>query len=453
MTSTTRLFLALAAGLALGMSCSFTFRDDLVYSCATDADCGGGGFVCTSGACCKSAGTEVCGDTIDNDCDGLIDADDSSETEACNGVDDDCDGLTDEGFDFSVSPQHCGRCGNACDAAQRCNLGVCEARAEVDCGNGIDDDQNGQTDCVDQGCLLASCGMGCLCTGGVKLEQLCEDGADNDADGKADCADSDCDMKACGAGCACLSGARRETNCADGVDNDLDGGADCDDPTCETQFCLAGTTQRCMGTACLCNGGASVPEDGGATCADGLDNDCDNSIDCRDTGCDGLSCSPDGGADCACTNRLKAERTCTNRLDDDGDGLVDCADLMDCPAMTPCTARLGSVTLSGQCGMSGQCAVEFCFDGTDNDADSQADCADSDCTGLSCVGDGGVAPDGGPSCLCIGTSKREQNCRDRADNDGDGQNDCADALDCPQGTACTRPNNQAGTCSAGGSCN
>ena len=46
-------------------------------------------------------------------------------TEQCNGRDDNCDGKTDEGFDLQTDTGHCGACGLACSASQRCAAGVC----------------------------------------------------------------------------------------------------------------------------------------------------------------------------------------------------------------------------------------------------------------------------------------------------------------------------------------
>lgn len=446
-----RLLLALSFGVLIGMSCRFTFTDDVIYACKADGDCGGGGFVCTAGACCHATGDEACGDGLDNDCDGRVDG--AGTDEVCNGRDDDCDGTTDEGFDLQQSPTNCGTCGTTCDTTtQRCRLGTCERRTESDCGNGLDDDLNGSIDCDDPGCNLAACGSGCLCAGTTKAEVLCDDGVDNDGDGQLDCTDPDCVNKSCGAGCACIDGVRKETNCADQLDNDQDGGADCDDPVCEAQFCLSGTTQKCVGTACLCNGGAMVPEVG-ALCADGLDNDCDNQFDCREAACDQQSCDTDGGAGCVCAGGKKSESGCANLIDDDGDALVDCADLVDCPALSPCTAMLGGAPRAGQCGMSGQCVAESCSDGVDNDGDTQVDCVDTDCDGYSCAADGGLASDGGAACLCTGAAKVEVNCSDRSDNDGDALVDCADFQNCPQGTACTRTNNQPGVCQTNHTCN
>lgn len=402
MRSTTRLGLALCVGVLIGMGCRFTFTDDVLYTCKSDRDCGGGGFVCLGEVCCHPTGEEVCGDGIDNDCDGKLDGDEGRSLELCNGRDDDCDGATDEGYDLRVSVTNCGTCGHPCEATESCAAGTCTRRGETDCANGLDDDQDGSIDCADAACHLQVCGSDCVCQGAVKTEVSCDDGLDGDGDGAPDCADSDCANKFCGAGCACIGGGRRETNCADQLDNDLDGGTDCDDSACAAQFCQAGTTKRCTGAACLCNGGPVAPEEA-TLCGDGLDNDCDNSTDCGEVSCDAAPCSADGGTSCVCSSGRKAERSCANLADDDGDSMIDCADV--------------------------------------------------DCDGAACSAAGVFAPDGGPKCRCSGAAKAEADCADRADNDGDTLLDCADFVDCIQGTACTRNNGQPGNCQSNRGCN
>ena len=126
-----RWMIALLAGA--GPSCSVPFDDDLRYRCGSDRDCGGDGFVCvarTDGGsqfCCKSSGAEVCGDGLDNDCNGLIDADDHHLIEICNTLDDDCDGRIDEDFFFEFSDANCGKCNNVCVSPQTCQSGQCVA--------------------------------------------------------------------------------------------------------------------------------------------------------------------------------------------------------------------------------------------------------------------------------------------------------------------------------------
>ena len=106
-------------GVLATLGCSVPFSDDLRYSCGSDRDCGGDGFVCVADkqgvrSCCHPTGPEVCGDGIDNDCNGLVDRDDTWPEETCNGVDDNCNGLVDETFYFEFDDTNCGSCGRVC---------------------------------------------------------------------------------------------------------------------------------------------------------------------------------------------------------------------------------------------------------------------------------------------------------------------------------------------------
>lgn len=132
----------------------------------------------------------------------------------------------------------------------------------------------------------------------------------------------------------------------------------------------------------------------GLACGNGDDDDGDGMADCADP-------------DCAATTVCAAEAACTDGLDDDGDGLTDCAD----PG----------------CALDPMCTPEAdCGNGLDDDSDGAADCADFGC-------------DGTAGC----TFGRENACSDGIDNDGDGQTDgdepgCAwaiTALPCASGDA------------------
>ncbi len=95
---------------------------------------------------------------------------------------------------------------------------------------------------------------------------------------------------------------------------------------------------------------------------------------------------------------------CTNGIDDDGDGLIDCAD-PDCANEAVCIAPDKEY---------------WCNDGIDNDGDGLTDCADPDC-----------ADD--PHCEGL----VERACADGVDNDGDGLIDCDDP-DCFDSVACRK---------------
>ena len=103
--------------------------------------------------CRCTAEDEVCGNGLDDDCDGRVDQGDETcdgEDEDCDGVvdeelstcgcapggagprdelcdlvDDDCDGRVDEGYDLSTDPGNCGACGNACGGVGFCSEARC----------------------------------------------------------------------------------------------------------------------------------------------------------------------------------------------------------------------------------------------------------------------------------------------------------------------------------------
>jgi hypothetical protein len=123
---------------------------------------------------------------------------------------------------------------------------------------------------------------------------------------------------------------------------------------------------------------------GAENCTNGIDDDSDGLIDCADPDCFGLT-------------GCMTEAICNDGQDNDSDGLIDCAD-PDCFGHTGCTTEA------------------VCNDGADNDADGLVDCADPDCFGQT-------------GCTA------EALCADSKDNDADGLTDCADP-DCATSLAC-----------------
>lgn len=100
----------------------------------------------------------------------------------------------------------------------------CGITSETRCGDGLDDDGDGKTDCADPDCAAdPACGTT------PTHETSCTNHVDDDVDGKTDCADGDC---AADSACVITSEAAA---CFDGVDNDSDGKTDCADADCASE--------------------------------------------------------------------------------------------------------------------------------------------------------------------------------------------------------------------------
>ncbi len=230
-------------------------------------------------------------------------------------------------------------CRRTCSDDLDCTTtGLCHAgfegcvRPEL-CDNALDDDADGDTDCDDDECEgIAGCPTW------SEEGSLCTDGFDNDADGNADCADSECEGAP-----ACPGTWGEAGNCTDGLDNEAngDGYVDCADPECATDAACA--------VSCPSPVDCAVPACGGdATCLVSSESDCLSGQCCTNF---------DGGVP----------------VDDDGDGLANCAD-MDCQGW----------------GMG--CAIaEVCDDMDDNDEDLAIDCVDPDCLSDSACASGSGA--------------------------------------------------------------
>ncbi|MEW5739817.1 MAG: MopE-related protein [Myxococcota bacterium] len=402
--------------------------------------------------------------------------------EVCDGLDDDCNGSVDDGVATQAcGPGVCSALNRACTGGveQPCNYATNPppgyAPSEV-CNDGQDNNCNNQ---VDEGCVCtvdasvpcwtgpsAACPSdGGMCRGicrrgtqrcvalsdggtgfnscsGQTLpasSESCSDTQDNDCDGTTDCADSDCGGRSCGSNglrtcsggaCVCLTDGGvasdgGEVACGDGVDNDCDGVTDCGESACNGQSC-GSFGRRCSGTSCVCtvDGGTAQPG-GETTCNDGLDNDCDGLTDCAESACAGLGCGASRtcvGGSCVAQDAgtvQTSETICNDGFDNDGDGLTDCQEgntsSSSCWDRT-CAAngfkcRSNGCECRGNGGTIEASGEQTCFDANDNDCDGLTDCADSNCRN-----DAGA---------CIA----ENNCSNNLDDDGDGRIDCNDT-DC-----------------------
>jgi hypothetical protein len=278
--------------------------------------------------------------------------------------------------------------------------------------------------------------------GGVKenTNALCSDGIDNDNNGFTDCADFSCCKNGvpapgitvcpagtCGGGLKPDAGGVKETTdelCSDKIDNDYNGFTDCDDYSCCKYGVPAPGITVC--TPGICGGGyrdggvtpgrdAGAPVDGGgvkentnALCQDGIDNDNNGFTDCDDYNCckwgvpaTGITvCTPgvcgggyrDAGMPLdASTPKTDAggvkENTdplCSDGLDNDNNGFTDCADFSCCKPLPDGGSRAPGVTVCAEftCygpGRQPENTEATCSDGIDNDGDHHTDCSDFDC--------------------------------------------------------------------------
>ncbi len=309
------------------------------------------------------------------------------KSEICgNGIDDDCNGLTD-----CYDP--------ACKGLPAC----IDKKKEI-CNNGIDDDGNGLIDCKDPACFGDPA---CFVPG----HEICNNGIDDNNDGLVDCQDPECFSDP-----TCVVHPGKEI-CDNGIDDNGDGLVDCSDPQCKTfPACLSAactatvdfgaiassnaSVTRTMSTVgatasyntCVPGGVASVGSFNLPAAADvkldfsqgkgaahvvavfraGVGQPCDvqtNLVYCVDAGADATATHtfpalPAGnywiivqsytGTMGSTTVTLSTGKTstpeiCNNGIDDDGNGLIDCADLAcaNAPNCHPCVAdiNLGDIVV------------------------------------------------------------------------------------------------------------
>ncbi len=413
---------------------------------------------CGVGACAATGDTScVAGQVVDSCVTGTPTA------ERCNNADDDCDGLLDaQDLDLVLVPctLQNGVCAGSMTTRNLCVAGtwqsctpqiyganafprtyqvvedLCDAENN-DCDAQTDENfQSRQTQCGVGECA-GNAGMTQCSAGEVRdtcnplagaVAELC-DAKDNDCDGDIDedftqlgtaCDPTPGDGNACqngvfqcaaGGGVSCVQTTASQVEICDNVDNDCNSQTDegCDDDTddfCDvTMGCLTGTVVTVCPNGCGdCNDANAALNPGRIEICNNLDDNCNGQTDegCDDDGddwCDaamgciaGATVCPNGCGDCQDTNAAinpGATETCNN-VDDNCNTQVDegfatgveCTNgegLCERPGFTVCTSDGTGVICDA---VPGEGAAETC-DAVDNDCDGETD--EDFVLGLECV--------------------------------------------------------------------
>ncbi|MFA6254988.1 MAG: hypothetical protein WC675_03040 [Patescibacteria group bacterium] len=388
----------------------------------------------------------TCDDGFDNDCDGLVDCNDTTDClGASNCVQEICNISGDEdgnGFADCADFTCAGKLGpggitccwegptpghgndNYCNPCQRCQpTKQCGAQPNSQEGNHC------EGECT-------------YCFGGSCINRTPNPAGAGDTDFglEAECSQA-CQACADGAGGVCV-------NAHESVADDL-GPFQCLAPDiCQSGSCVTVTPINQCNNSSDDDGDGRVdfPSDPGCSsasdsselnlaieCDDNIDNDSDSRVDLADIGCTSLtdideSNCGDGVCEgsetsASCATDCGAVTACNNGLDDDSDGQIDY------PADPGCSNSNDNSELNS--------AIE-CDDGLDNDGDGQRDLADSGCadsidTDESNCGDG--ACEGGETPLsCASDCGAATACNNGLDDDSDGQTDFPADPGCSSGS-------------------
>ncbi len=199
-----------------------------------------------------------------------------------------------------------------------------------------------------------------------------------------------------------------DIDCADGIDNDYDQLIDCEDPDCIFTSSYCGEVIPDVPPE-------RQPEATFELCTDGFDNDDDGTFDCGDRGCQAIR-------ELCCSLEWTNE-SCSDGIDNDGNNFADCGDFScrNSPYVTVCDS---SSNVTAECPANdpdcpgAETSLAKCTDGYDNDGNGYTDCGDFSCS-----------QNGSPEAIAECAKRAEdtlEKCTDGIDNDGNGFTDCAD---------------------------
>lgn len=362
-----------------------------------------------------------------NDATDISEPEDTGCTPVCEGKecgDDGCGGS-------------CGQCdGNDVCIEGECTLDLLPNPEGENCSNGVDDDNDGMTDCDDDGCSGTIVCAECINDNDCALNFICKKGAcvegcysDADCSMEKECIDGLCEVIVCSPQCDGMECGPDGCGgvCGTCVSDDVCISGFCEPaPACSTNaHCNDGnvcTTDTCVGGQCLFTANNVTCDDGSACTEEdvcvagvcqGLPLDCADGNPCTNDTCDPASgcVFTNNTASCDDGNACTQNDKCSGGQCQPGNPLQFCKPCnsgAECAGFSYCGGP-NSIEPTGAC-TGGKCVMETvnCDDGNPNTLDAcvvgtgcshtpvPPSCGDGVCNGAetcsSCPGDCGVCP-------------------------------------------------------------
>lgn len=338
----------------------------------TDTDCGG--------ACSKCGSGKTC--TVNEDCNSNMC---NSTTQKCVGGPCENGARDNAETDIDCGGGTCPACatGKACATATDCANGLCNLTQQLCVASACEDGalSAGESD--------VDCGSGCptKCRSGESCNVNADCAAPGACDGTKHCIAAQCTnttQDAANPSATPPIAAETDVDCGGTVCKPCPVGKQCNvGSDCQNGFCNV-TTKVCVANQCLdgAKNGSESDIDCGGTCTTkcATGKGCSGPSDCAASGAvcaSGLCCVPN------CSGKICGSNGCGGSC-----GTCSSATTPQCNSGgTQCLCNSTSCATLGAgyvCNGSGQCAcstgsTENCFDGIDNNCDGLVDCADPQC--------------------------------------------------------------------------